>query len=105
MRQYQAPFLLDEEPRLVGGKFTLRQGAYVLAGAATSFVILNKTFAKSPAMAAACILCDLLLASFLAFYKVGDTGLHIDKYLFRLWLFNRRSRGYTYSRGKGAMGC
>lgn len=43
----------------------------------------------------------ILIACFLAFYKVRDTDLHVDKYLTRLLLFRRRTHGYTYSRGRG----
>lgn len=83
---------------------TLRQGVYVLSGAAVSFIILNKLFRRSPISAVILIACVLALACFLAFYKVRDTGLHVDKYLTRLFLFRRRAHGYTYSRSKREVG-
>ncbi len=79
---------------------TLRQGVYVLFGAALSFLVLNKIFRQSPVLAVALIAIILSLACFLAFYKVGDTDLHIDRYLVRLWLFQSRTHGYTYSRSR-----
>lgn len=77
---------------------TLRQGAYVLSGAAVSFVILNKLFMRSPALTVILIALVLGTACFLAFYKVPGVDLYIDSYLIRLWSYKCRTHGYTYSR-------
>jgi len=98
MRIYEAPFLLDEEPRLIGGKMTLRQGAYVLSGAAVGLAILDRLFFRSAAMAVVLILLVLGVACFLAFYKVRGVDLYIDAYVMRLWSYKCRTHGYVYSR-------
>jgi len=97
MKVYQVPFILDEEPKIIGGKMTLRQGAYVAVGAGISLTILNKLLLRSPLLAIALVVPILGTALILAFYRVRGLDLYIDAYLVRLLAFKLRTHGYTYS--------
>jgi hypothetical protein len=102
MRTYEVPFLLDDEPKLIGGKMTLRQGAYVLGGALLAFSALRRLGPKSLVLAGVSIAAIAVATLLLAFWKVPETDLYVDKYLVRLALFKAGTHAYTYSRRREA---
>lgn len=100
VRVYQAPFLLDEQPKIIGGKMTLRQGAYVAVGGAISLVILKNLLARMAPLAILLAILILGTALVLAFYKVRGVDLYLDAYLLRILAYRSRTHGYTYSHGR-----
>jgi hypothetical protein len=101
MRTYEVPFLLDDEPKLIGGKMTLRQGAYVLGGALLAFSALRR-LGHSLVLAGVSTAAIAVATLLLAFWKVPETDLYVDKYLARLALFRAGTHAYTYSRRREA---
>ena len=98
MRTYEVPFLLDEEPKLVGGKLTLRQGAYVLGGIIVAIGTVDRFAQRSLFLTGFIVLLVAAATLLLAFWRVPGTGMYVDTYLAVLLAYNARTHAYTYSR-------
>ncbi|MGB9866570.1 MAG: PrgI family mobile element protein [Bacillota bacterium] len=98
MRLYRTPILLDEEPKIFGGKATLRQAMYVLTGVVGAFAMHGALRPFSAGVGLAGAGAILAFAAALAFVRVPGLDMPLDRYLWALVLFYVRPREFPYRR-------
>lgn len=98
MRIYRTPILIDDEPKIFGGKASLRQALYVLAGLIAAYLAYSvvKPLGKETgiALAAFCILG----AAAMAFVKVPKYDMPLDQYLYRIARYKTSQHEFPYKR-------
>lgn len=99
MRIYKTPILTTEEQKIIGGKLSLRQFAYVLGGGLVSFSLAKTLYTFigfiSIALCAA-VFCIFLL---LAFYKVRRYEINLDRFFVLRLKYAFSQKRYRYERG------
>jgi hypothetical protein len=98
VRVYKTPILTTEEQKVIGGKLSLRQFAYILGGGLISFS-LSKTLYKFISLASVLIFAALFGVSLLfAFYKVRHHEMNLDRFLFLRLKYVVSQKEYKYGR-------
>jgi len=98
LQLYRTPILLDDEPKIFGGKASLRQALYVLAGLIAACLAYNALKILSKETAVALAVCLLLGAAALAFFRVPGLDIPLDRYAYRFVFFYLSQREFPYKR-------
>jgi hypothetical protein len=99
MRIYRVPLSITEEPKHIGGKISLRQFFYLVAGFATSYAWIKLSLLLNlglwvwmPA------LLPMIAAIMLAFVRIDRIGGGLDRYLFFWFMYRTQPQKYVYHR-------
>lgn len=99
LRVYKVPLSIAGEPKVVGGRWTLRQLLYVLCGFAVSYTAAKALGFLGVAgwvVAAA----PFLLSLALAFVIVPGRGIGLDRYIWLWALYSTQPQQFAYRRGR-----
>lgn len=101
MRTYRVPILINEEPKIFGGKATLKQVGYVLAGLMLAYIAYQavRPLSRDAAMTAAG--AAVLLSAAVAFVRVPRYDMGLDAYVVRWLLYTLRPKRLPYKRTTG----
>jgi len=98
MRIYETPILTTGEQKIIGGKLSLRQFAYILFGGIVSFS-LTKTLYELVGFASMVIFPVVFgISLLLAFYKIRHHEMNLDRYLLLRLKFAMSQKEYWYGR-------
>ena len=99
MRIYKTPILTTGEQKIIGGKLSLRQFAYILFGGIVSFS-LTKTLYELVGFASMVIFPVVFgISLLLAFYKIRlQFEMNLDRYLLLRLKFAMSQKEYWYGR-------
>lgn len=98
MRIYRTPILIDDEPKIFGGKASLRQALYILAGLIAAYLQYNAMKIVSTETAIAFAGICVFVAVALAFFRVPGLDMPLDQYLYRLILYSLSQQDFPYER-------
>lgn len=98
MRTYRVPILLNVESKPFGGRLSLRQAAYILAG----LILAIGTFYPIKSIVGVEIAAGFALAVFgagvaLALVQLHGLGLSLDRYLLLRLRFSVSQREFPYA--------
>ena len=99
MRVYKTPILTTEEQKVIGGKLSLRQFTYILVGGILAFSVAKAMFKLIGLAAILFFIVIFITALLLAFFKLRNHDLNLDKYLLLRVKFHFAQKDYKYGRG------
>ncbi len=96
MRTYRVPILLNEEEKVFGGRLSLRQVAYLVAGLVFGLFLY---YALRPAKPLAVGLAVIVLAAAasLALVELPGLGMGLDRYLMLRFRYLTGPRRFPYA--------
>jgi uncharacterized membrane protein YhdT len=95
LRVYKVPLSIAGEPKVVGGKWTLRQLLYVLCGFVFSYMT-GKALGFLGVAGWVAAAAPFLFALALAFVVVPGRGIGLDRYIWLWALYSAQPQQFAY---------
>lgn len=89
MRSYPVPYIPRGEEKLVGGRMSVRQFLYLLAGAGAGLLVLRSGGGLAG-------LLPVAAAAALAFVELPSCGMALDEFLVRFFRYEAGSKRFPY---------
>lgn len=91
MRLYPVPYIPLGEEKLVGGRLSVRQFLYLLAGGGVALLVLRGGGGVAAVL-------PFLVSAALAFGELPSRGMRLDEFLVRLVRYECSPRAFPYRR-------